>query len=396
MLAFAPRRGPRAYGRGRNAFGDATWASTTLHAKLEAMSFAYVLVAILGLALLMVVHEGGHYLAARRFGMRVTKFSIGFGPTLWKHRPKNSPTTFQIAIIPFLAYVQIAGMNPYEESDPKDPESYANASLWARIVTIAAGSLANYFFASVLMFFGFLLGGNPVVDEASMRVHVGPGGPAAAAGVQDGDRILTVDGNAVKDWDQLKKMIGAHPGQKIDIEVERGAEKVHVFPTPMAEGDMKGKILVGPEAKIVPVGVGQAALLSVKEPPKVVYNLVKGLGRMIAGKEKPELSGPVGIVKEVKSAAQDGVHTYLKLLGLLSAYLGGFNLLPFPALDGGRLLFLGFEAASRRRADAKIEAKVHAIGLLMFLTLIAFVTYTEVLPKQKPASEDAAKSAPAK
>jgi len=357
------------------------------------MSFAYAIVAILGLALLMVVHESGHYLAARRFGMRVTKFSIGFGPTLWKHRPKGSPTTFQIAIIPFLAYVQIAGMNPYEESDPKDPESYANASLWARIVTIAAGPLANYLFASVLMFFGFILGGNPVVDEASMRVHVGAGGPAAAAGVQDGDRILSVNGDAIKDWDQLKKSIGAHPGEKIDIEVERGAEKVHVFPVPMPEGETKGKILIGPEYKIVPVSVGQAAVLSVKEPPKVVYNLVRGLARMIAGKEKPELAGPVGIVKEVKNAAQDGAHTYLKLLGLLSAYLGGFNLLPFPALDGGRLLFLGFEAASRRRADAKIEAKVHAIGLLMFLTLIAVVTYTEVIPKAKTASEDSAKGA---
>jgi len=351
------------------------------------MSFAYVLIAILGLAVLMVVHESGHYFAARRFGMRVTKFSIGFGPTLWKHRPKGSPTTFQIAIIPFLAYVQIAGMNPYEDSDPKDPESYANASLWARIVTIAAGPIANYLFASVLMFFGFLLGGNPVVDEASMRVHVGPNGPAAQAGIIDGDRILTVNGDAVKDWDMLKKQIGAHPGDKIDILVERtkgdAKEQLHFFTTPMGEGDTKGKILVGPPYKVEPVTIGQAALLSVKEPPKVVYNLVTGLARMIAGKEKPELSGPVGIVKEVKKSAEDGPHTYLKLLGLLSAYLGGFNLLPFPALDGGRLLFLGFEAASRRRADAKIEAKVHAIGLLMFLTLIAFVTYTEVIPKAK-------------
>ena len=335
----------------------------------------------------MVVHESGHYFAARRFGMRVTKFSIGFGPTLWKHRPKGSPTTFQIAIIPVLAYVQIAGMNPYEDCDPKDPESYANASLWARVVTIAAGPIANYLFASVLMFFGFMLGGNPVVDETSMRVHVGPNGPAAQAGIIDGDRILTVNGDAVKDWDMLKKQIGAHPGDKIDILVERGEskEQLHFFATPVGAGDTKGKILVGPPYKVEPVTIGQAAVLSVKEPPKVVYNLVTGLARMIAGKEKPELSGPVGIVKEVKKSAEDGAHTYLKLLGLLSAYLGGFNLLPFPALDGGRLLFLGFEAASRRRADAKIEAKVHAIGLLMFLTLIAFVTYTEVIPKAKSA-----------
>ena len=371
------------------------------------MSFAYALIAILGLAVLMVVHEGGHYLAARRFGMRVTKFSIGFGPTLWKHRPKNSPTTFQVAIIPFLAYVQIAGMNPYEDNDPKDPESYANASLWARIVTISAGPLANYFFASVLIFFAFLLGGNPVSDEASMRVHVGPNGPAEKAGIVDGDKILSVNGASVHDWDGLKKEIGAHPGVAIDIEVERdvkggadpgarATEKLHFPTTPIAaEGDTKGKILVGPPFKIEPVTVGQAALLSVKKPPRVVYELVKGLGRMIAGKEKPELSGPVGIVREVGNAAKDGPHTYLMLLGLLSAYLGGFNLLPFPALDGGRLLFLGFEAASRRKADAKIEAKVHAIGLLMFLTLIAFVTYTEVIPK-RAATEESAKTTPAK
>jgi regulator of sigma E protease len=343
-------------------------------------SVAWALIGILGLAILMVVHEGGHYLAARRFGMRVTKFSIGFGPTLWKHRPKGSPTTFQIAIIPFLAYVQIAGMNPYEDSDPKDPESYANASLWGRICTIAAGPLANYFFASVLMFAGFLIGGKPIVDDTSMRVSIGDG-PAAAAGVLKGDRIVAVNGEGIHDWDQLKRAVSAHPGDKLDIEIERKSEHLHVFATPLADGENKGKILVGPYVEVVKVGVAEAAVLSVKEPPKVVYNLVKGLARMIAGKEKPELSGPVGIVKETANAAKDGADTYLKFLGLLSAYLGGFNLLPFPALDGGRLLFLLFEAASRRRADAKVEAKVHAIGLLMFLTLIAFVTYTEILPK---------------
>ncbi len=347
------------------------------------MSVAYALIAILGLAVLMVVHEGGHYLAARRFGMRVTRFSIGFGPTLWKHRPKGSPTTFQVAIIPFLAYVQIAGMNPYEENDPKDPGSYANGSLWGRIVTIAAGPLANYLFASVLMFFGFFLGGNQIVDETSMRVNIAPEGPAAQAGVQKGDRIVAVNGEGIRDWDHLKQVVGSHAGEKVDIEIEREAARIHVFPTPIAaEGDTKGKILVGPYTAWQPVTAGQAAVLSVTEPPKVVYALVKGIARMIAGKEKPELAGPVGIVKETASAAKSGAHVYLKLLGALSAYLGGFNLLPLPALDGGRLLFLLFEAASRRRADAKVEAKVHAIGLLMFLTLIAFVTYTEIIPKR--------------
>lgn len=344
-------------------------------------SVAWVLIGIIGLAILMVVHEGGHYLAARRFGMRVTKFSIGFGPTLWKHRPRGSSTTFQIAIIPFLAYVQIAGMNPYEEAAPDDPESYANASLWGRICTIAAGPIANYFFASVLMFGGFLIGGKLMSDEASMRLSVGDG-PAAAAGVVKGDRIVSVNGDPIRDWAQLSKVVGAHPGEKLDVELDRKGERIHVFPTPLAEGEHKGKILVWPYGEIVKVGVAEAALLSVREPPKVVYALVKGLARTLARKEKPEFIGPFNIVKETANAAKDGPDTYLKFLGLLSAYLGGFNLLPFPALDGGRLLFLLFEAASRRRADAKIEAKVHAIGLLMFLTLIAFVTYNEIIPKR--------------
>src|SRR5450631_866267 len=168
------------------------------------MSVGHYLLAALGLALLMVVHEGGHYLAARRFGMRVIKFSIGFGPTLWKHKPKDSPTTYQVAIIPFLAYVQIAGMNPYEDNDPKDPGSYANASLWGRIVTIAAGPLTNYFFASVLIFAGLLVGGERIVDEASMRIEVDHEGPAAVADIHDGDKIVSVNGESVKNWDELK------------------------------------------------------------------------------------------------------------------------------------------------------------------------------------------------
>src|SRR5215469_1743208 len=163
------------------------------------MTLATYLVAILGLAVLMIVHEGGHYLAARRFGMRVVRFSIGFGPTIWRHKPKDSPTVYQVAAIPFLAYVQIAGMNPYEENDPQDPGSYANASLWGRIVTIAAGPLTNYFFASVLFFFGLLIGGREVPDETSMKVVVEPG-PAQVAGIQSGDKITEVNGAAVHNW----------------------------------------------------------------------------------------------------------------------------------------------------------------------------------------------------
>ena len=342
---------------------------------------AYVLAA-LGLAVLMVVHESGHYFAARKFGMRVVKFSIGFGPTLWRHKPKGSPTVYQLAIIPFLAYVQIAGMNPYEESDPKDPGSYANATLWARVVAIAGGPLANYLFASVLFFLGYMLGGRVDVDELSMKVSVADNGPAQLAGIRDGDRVVSVNDENITNWDQLKRAIGRHADEPIDVVIDRDGRMIHQKPIPGKKGEKhEGKIQVGPHYTIVKVGLGEAAVLSVTEPPKVVYALVRGLARWVTGKEKAELSGPVGIVKETAGAVKSGAGDTFKFLGALSAYLGGFNLLPIPALDGGRLLFLAFEAASRRKPDAKVEARVHAIGLLMMLTLIAVVTYTEIIPK---------------
>jgi regulator of sigma E protease len=345
------------------------------------MTVALYLVAILGLAVLMVVHEAGHYFAARKFGMRVVRFSIGFGPTLWKHKPKDSPTVYQVALIPFLAYVQIAGMNPYEESDPKDPGSYANAGLWARIVTIAAGPLTNYFFASILIFFGLLIGGKEVPDEASMRVIV-ESGPAQVAGLQTGDKIDAVGGTPVKNWDELRKAVSAHPGEAVELTVDREGTPLKLTVTPGPKGDKdEGLIHVRMPTHVEAVGLGEAAVTSVIAPPVFVYENVRAIGRVLTGKEKLQVNGPVGIVKETARQARTGPGVLLQFLGMLSAYLGAFNLLPFPALDGGRLLFLGAEAVSRRKPDAKLEARVHAIGLLMLLTLIAFVTYADVIAK---------------
>ena len=173
-----------------------------------------ILIGIMGLAILMVVHEGGHFLAARAFGMRVTTFSIGFGPTFFKIEPedgyfwftslggklrlrlgahnaeKHGPTVYQVAMIPFLAYVQIAGMNPFEDHEPDDKGSYANASLSGRIITILGGPLANYLFASVFFFFSFYYGGvvvQPPPGERGTTINIVPDKPAAEAGMQDGD-----------------------------------------------------------------------------------------------------------------------------------------------------------------------------------------------------------------
>jgi len=180
----------------------------------------FVLVAILGLALLMIVHEAGHLLAARAFGMRVVRFSIGFGPALWRYQARGSETVYQVALIPFLAYVQIAGMNPFEDVDPDDKSSYANASLLGRISAIFAGPLANYLFASVLFFGALIIGGKPVPTTSVVVMD----GAAKAAQMKKGDTILNIDGVAVTDWEQMRKLILARPNKALDIEVLRGKE----------------------------------------------------------------------------------------------------------------------------------------------------------------------------
>lgn len=338
------------------------------------MSSVAIVLAVLGLALLMVIHEGGHHFVARAFGMRVLRFSIGFGPVLWRHQPQGSTTVYQIALVPFLAYVQVAGMNPFEDVDPDDKTSYANASLTARIATIFAGPFANYVFASVLFFVAFMIGGE-VVPSNSTVVEVIPGGAAATAHMKTGDRILKIGNEPVSTFEELRRIVLRHPAEPLDIVVDRQGQETTLKVTPQAKADKGGgQILVQAKPERIPITFGKAVRKSLVAPAIVVERLVVGLARIILRKDKPDLAGPVGIVKIAGSAADRGMDEYLEFLGMLSAYLGGFNLLPLPALDGGRLVFLGYEAVTRRRANARVEAGIHFVGLVMLLTLLAVVT----------------------
>jgi regulator of sigma E protease len=360
-------------------------------------------VAILGLALLMIVHEAGHYFAARASGLRVTKFSIGFGPTffriephgghwtfvsfgdrvkfkLWKHDPeKHGPTVFQVAMIPFLAYVQIAGLNPLEDIDPRDKGSYANAGLFARVVTIFAGPAANYVFASVFFFMPFYFDGKMVAGEPT-QVLVVDATPAQAAGIKDGDQIVEVKGKAVSTWAEMSAEISSSPNEAIDLVVLREGVRTPLSVTPKPTGENgQGRIGVSGYYTKQDTTVGEAALLALKQPPKVVQMALGGIVELVRGKSDAKLGGPVEIVKQIKKTAEIGWAEFVFMLGSLSAYLAAFNLLPIPALDGGRLMFLGYEATTRKRANPTVEAHIHAIGLVMMLGLMIYVTFANDL-----------------
>ena len=353
------------------------------------MSLLHIVAGILGLGLLVVVHETGHLLAARASGMRVVRFSIGFGPPLLRYQSKKTETLYQVALIPFLAYVQIAGMNPFEEIDPDDKSSYANASLFARVFAILAGPLANYVFASVLFFIYFAVGGVPQITNKPI-VDVLDKSPAQAAKMKTGDTITAVGGKKVDDWDSMRQQIVKNPGKPLVFDIQRGKEHLQLTITPKSD-NKEGRIGVGPFAKNVPVTLKEAGVQALVMPYVVVKNSIISLGRIITLKDPPDFGGPVRIVNETSKAASEGWLSYLSFLGMLSAYLGGFNALPFPALDGGRLAFLGYEAVTRRKPNARIEVVVHALGFAMLLTLIAVVTFSDT---RKVISERSAKPEP--
>jgi regulator of sigma E protease len=152
---------------------------------------------------------------------------------------------------------------------------------------------------------------------------------------------------------------------------------------------------IAPVTRQMPVGFRDSLVRSIERPAIVVKTLVESLGRMVTGREKPQLTGPVGIVREAKRAAERSFTEYFTLLAILSAYLGGFNLLPFPALDGGRLTFLAYEAVTRRKPNARVEAQVHAVGLLMLLALIFVVSSREIFSTDEPAGANPTPSASA-
>lgn len=359
------------------------------------MSLLHIVAGILGLGLLVVVHETGHLLAARASGMRVVRFSIGFGPPLLRYQSKKSDTLYQVALIPFLAYVQIAGMNPFEEIDPEDRSSYANASLFARVFAILAGPLANYLFASVLFFTCFAIAGVPKATDKPI-VEVMDKSAAQAAKLRTGDTITAVGGTKVDDFEAMRQQIVKSAGKPLSFDVLRGKEHLTILITPKNENGVS-RIGVQPVVKNVPVTVKEAGVLALTYPYVVVKNSIIELGRILTFQTKPVLSGPVGIVSETSKAASEGWVSFVFLLGVISAYLGGFNALPFPALDGGRLAFLGYEAITRRKPNARIEVVVHALGFAMLLTLIAVVTFsdTKKVISERSGKPDASAAAPA-
>lgn len=334
-----------------------------------------IVLSILLLALLILLHEAGHFGVARACGMRVTRFSVGFGPVLTSFRPKGSETTYQIAAVPLGGFVQISGMDPQEPLEPGDTRSYAAKPLWQRAAVVFAGPAANYVVAAVLFSVLYAIG-FPRAETGTVIGEVTSGKPAALAGLRTGDRVLSVDGQAVTRWEQIAERTHAAPGKTVTFEVRRGDQTLVLRARAGRDPrSRQGFVGIAPAVRLdrrpglgaIAAGASQAAHDAVA--------LVRSLGTLAF----ESLMGPVGIVTLASAQVQKGIRAILLLGGGLSVALSVMNFLPLPALDGGRLVFLGYEMVLRRRVQPRFEAIVHWIGLILLLALLAVITFRDIL-----------------
>jgi regulator of sigma E protease len=348
------------------------------------MGSLYLLAALLSLAFLIVVHEAGHFLVARWCGMRVERFSIGFGPGILKRRSAKTGTVFQLAPIPFGGFVEIRGMNIAEEVDPDDRFAYPNRPVLQRVATILAGPATNYVSAIVLAFALYTCHGRDVARWYSVGEVVSSG--ASADKLQVGDRILSVDHKPLTitaNGPTLSDRVNDDHGGPVTLTILRDGTQLDVTIQPKQEdnqGTPVWRIGVRPMEQFVAedVGILQAARDALAYPVMQTQVITGELWQIIRGKEKAEPSSVVGIASALKDAWKLGAVTGIRLLMLLSVYIGLFNLFPLPALDGGRLVFLGYELVTRRRANPKVEAIVHMAGIMMFGILMVLVTVRDI------------------
>jgi len=402
----------------------------------------YPVLAILSLAFLIVVHEGGHYFVARWCGMRIDRFSIGFGPGIFKRVSKKTGTIFQLAPIPFGGFVEIRGMNIAEEVDPDDRFAYPNRPAWQRFITIFAGPATNYLSAIVVAF--LLYNCHGVRSDYRFFGVANVSGDGAAVGkLEVGDRILKIDGvpiMAAGEYlaaDGTKYKADSHDtlrgrvntDKPVTITISRDGQQREFVMTPRFARDPLGGLgtedvpfvacpgwsegalvamdpyisrslfdcrptFVGLDGKkhvyqkpfrvmgiqpsldadFIHVGLFQSTKQAIEFPVLQTQAIGSGLYEIIAGREKADPGGPKRIFDEFSKAWKIGWRSGIELLMMLSVYLGLFNLFPLPALDGGRLVFLGYEMVTRRRANPRIEAMVHMGGIMVLGVVMILVT----------------------
>lgn len=342
------------------------------------------------LGLLIFIHELGHFIACRMTRVKVEKFSIGFGPEIAAWQGKE--TRYVLALIPFGGYVKPQGESVEEIGKGNLPREgdYLKAALGARMFIVIAGAAMNYILAFLLFVAIFLMGKPSLAPVIGDFVE---GYPALTSGLQKGDRVIAVNGGPVTDWMELTEKITFNESPEMVLNVVRQSREIPITIKPKIE---EGKDLFGDVKPMRRIGIlpGEeyvferyGFLKSVEKGWEILWYTTwmtyKALWRLVTGRlSLKNLTGPVGIIVITGKAAQLGIVYLLQLTALISATLAIFNLLPFPALDGGHLLFLTIESIFRRPVSLRVQERLTQIGFILLMVLMAVVLYNDLVNLQ--------------
>lgn len=342
-----------------------------------------LLILFIILSVIIIVHEFGHFIAAKKSGVYIDEFSLGMGPQLLKYKPKKSETTYSLRAFPIGGFVSMAEKEDPSNKAIKKNQVLENKSFGRKLLVLINGILFNCFLAIFLFFVSGLLYGRPVSEPVINKVV---GGMAAEkAGLESGDKILEVNGVKINTWD--------------DFLLEASAKKLkdeYIFKVEKSNGDIKEYNLVpevqeveGQEVKVF--GIQSSGTTYYKGFKNAVIYVFEGfytnfktifkiLGNLFTG-EVPvkSLSGPVGIYSLVDSVKSQGLNTLLYLTAYLSINVAIINLIPIPVFDGGRVLILLIEKITRRKSSENLEAILNYVGFALMILLMLYVTFNDII-----------------
>lgn len=345
------------------------------------------LATIIVLGVLIFVHELGHFLVAKLFGVRVDAFSLGFPPKLL-HK-KIGDTEYRLSVVPLGGYVKLYGENPKDEVPPElEPVSFSHHPLWHRFLIVLAGPAFNLIFAALALTLVFTFSGIPYLTTEIGGVK--EGSPAAHAGLQKGDQILSVGDQAVNRWEQLSAKIRHTGEQPMTLSVRRGDRdfQVQVTPQRMDTADIFGAkvsaVIIGISSGDTPaieqVGPIQALTLGVVYTGRLTWLTVESLYKLVA-REVPmkSIGGPILIAQMAGKQAEMGATYLIQFMAALSINLFLINLLPIPVLDGGHLFFFTLEAIRGKPLPLQHREMAQGLGLMLILALMILVFYQDIL-----------------
>jgi regulator of sigma E protease len=341
------------------------------------------LISVFVLGWLVFVHELGHFLVARAAGVRVLRFSLGFGPKLLTFR--RGHTEYTLSAIPFGGYVKMAGEQRAQLSH--QPWEFLSRSIGTRARIIIAGPLVNYVVAVIGIWAMFMIGFpelEPVIGRLIEEL------PAQAAGMQIGDRVLAVDGQPVRTWEEMTARIHAAPGRALALRIERAGALQTLTVTPQAKTitdpfgrpQHVGLIGISPSGAFTsqPVGPVAAVGRAVKLHNEWVAQTFLGLWSMVAGRlsVKESVTGPIGILVITSEAARHGVAPLLYFVSLMSLSLAIFNVFPLPILDGGHLFFLLLEKLRGNPVSVKVQERAAQVSLALLVALVLVICVNDL------------------